>query len=214
MLLSLWSCSMSPFWYEGVFSNLEVLWTHYHWDFMEASSHRHHQLLSPFSATLSSLENGGGARKFQASNHGWVFSVPSQEPTRSPPRDASVEQRMLLLTLPLRNLWRFWELCARNPGERTLYIFYNLSFPSLRIPVLCYLLSNVWKPLLHYSGWFLNYLRQKGLITSTWKQKSNLLLIGEWYSIECYLLKVSPVLGRLSCFQCLAIMNETLQVFV
>ena len=43
--------------------------------FMEASSFRWDQLLSPFPAPLPSLENEGWCWKFQASNHSLVFLV-------------------------------------------------------------------------------------------------------------------------------------------
>ena len=83
-LLSLWSWDVSPSWC-GCVHPPESFQTLYCWDLMEASSHRHHQLLSPFSALLSSLEDGGGARKFQASNHGLVFFSGDQFLARSQP---------------------------------------------------------------------------------------------------------------------------------
>lgn len=41
------------------FANLEDLLTLYYWDIMEASSHRHDQLLTPFPFPLPSLKDGG-----------------------------------------------------------------------------------------------------------------------------------------------------------
>ena len=42
----------------GCIHHLEALQTPHYWDFMEASSRRHDQLLTPFSAPLPFLENG------------------------------------------------------------------------------------------------------------------------------------------------------------
>ena len=42
-----------------VFSNLEALQTPFSWDFMEASSQRCDQLLTPFPTPLPSLEDAG-----------------------------------------------------------------------------------------------------------------------------------------------------------
>ena len=58
-----------------LFTSLEALQIPYYWDFMEASSYRHKQFLTPFPAPLLSL--GGGVEKFQASHHGLVFLVTS-----------------------------------------------------------------------------------------------------------------------------------------
>ena len=64
-LLSPWSWGAPPSWYADVFSHLETLQTSYCWDFMEASSRRDDQLLTPFSAPLTLLEKwwgrGGGS---------------------------------------------------------------------------------------------------------------------------------------------------------
>lgn len=52
-------------------------WNPYYWDFMETSSHKHNQLLTPFPAPLPFLEIGLWSWKFQTSNHGLVFLVAS-----------------------------------------------------------------------------------------------------------------------------------------
>ena len=75
VLLSLWRCSTSPSWYKGVFSNLDVLWAHYYWDFVEASSHRHDQLLSLLPASRPTLEDeeGGKAENSKLLIMAWSF---------------------------------------------------------------------------------------------------------------------------------------------
>lgn len=57
----------------------------YSWGFMEASSQRPGQLLTPLPAPLPCLENGGQGWKFQVCNHSLVLLV-DQPPSRSPPR--------------------------------------------------------------------------------------------------------------------------------
>ena len=48
--------------------------------FMEASSCQHDWSLTPFPAPLPSLENRRWGWKFQASNHGLIFLMPSTSP--------------------------------------------------------------------------------------------------------------------------------------
>lgn len=77
-----------------VFTNLEVLWTLYCWDFMKASSHRHDQIWTPFPSSLPPLEKlrGLGMRlKIPSSSYGLFFLVPAsiQGPSRSPHSESS-----------------------------------------------------------------------------------------------------------------------------
>ena len=62
-LLSPSGWRVSPYQYADVFSNPEALRTTYNWDFMEASSCRHDQSLTPFPAPLPSLEDAGRGLK-------------------------------------------------------------------------------------------------------------------------------------------------------
>lgn len=60
---------------------------------MEASSPRHNQLLTPFAAALSSLEDGGGAKKSKLLVMPGLCS--DQPPSRCPLRDTPLEQKTL-----------------------------------------------------------------------------------------------------------------------
>ena len=97
--------------------------------FMEASSHIHDWLLTHFPALLPSLEDGGWAWKFQASNHGLVFLVTSPYPGAHP---ESPHWR----TYPpiTQYLTRVWRVCVGNQalGQRLICILY-LLFHNLTI---------------------------------------------------------------------------------
>ena len=71
--------------YVDVFANLEPLWTPYFWDFMEASSRRHEQLLTPLLDWLPSLVDGGRTENSKFLIMAWSFwwPAPTQEPTHS-----------------------------------------------------------------------------------------------------------------------------------
>ena len=76
--------------------------------FLEASSHRHNQLWTPFPAPLPILEKcwrGRGAENSKLLIMAWSLWVTGPHPRaiRSPPRVASLEQKMLQLLLLLRN---------------------------------------------------------------------------------------------------------------
>ena len=77
--------------------------------FMEASSYRHDQLLIPFSALFSSLEDGGLRLKILNITMTWFFwwPGPMQESFRGPHGVASVEQKALLVVWSLRKLQGF-----------------------------------------------------------------------------------------------------------
>ena len=96
------------------------------WGFMEASSRRHDQLLSPFPALLPSLENKGSGGLKIPSFPSWLVLSGEQPPPRSPPRVISAEHTMLLVLLSLRNLQG---LSSSVPGTRgrDQYIFFLLS---------------------------------------------------------------------------------------
>ena len=81
--------------------------------FVETSSFRWDQLLSPFRAPLPSLEDEGWCSKFQASNHSLVGDQP---PSRSAPRvPTSLEQK----TQPSpRKFQGIYELCVRDQDQR------------------------------------------------------------------------------------------------
>lgn len=70
--------------YMVVFTNVETLQTPYYWDFREASSHRHDQLLTPFLAPLISLENRVGTEISDLLIMAWSFCwwAPIHEPTQ------------------------------------------------------------------------------------------------------------------------------------
>ena len=109
-----WSWCLSFSWYVDVITHLEALQTHY-WIFMEASSCRHDQSLTPFPAPLLSLEN--------ASNHGLVFLLTSLilEPFRA-------QTDMLLWSYHLEIYKGFkTEPCIRNWGQRPIYTYYYLT---------------------------------------------------------------------------------------
>ena len=136
---------------------------------MESSPHTHDGSLPQSPSPFPFLEAGGWSQKFQASNHGLVFLVTShhpeaiQEPTQShlirtndtpitqeslkdlgalcqePGSKAKLEQKMLLVFTSLRRLQRFWELCARDQGPRSLciyiYIFFLLFHDSFSLNI-------------------------------------------------------------------------------
>ena len=78
----------------------------YYWDFMEASWHRHDQLLTSFPAPASSLEDEGGAENAKLLIIGWSFwwPAPIQEPPGARSGGTSVEQNTLLVLVSLRKL--------------------------------------------------------------------------------------------------------------
>lgn len=125
--------------------------THTCWMFMEASSYRHNRSLNSLPALLPSLKNGVWDSKSHPSNYGFVFLIKSpysraiQKPTQSCligtkytpmtqeiPRDLvsgtmvkdqTLEQKILLVFLSLRNLQGFYELYVRNKRQRPICIY-------------------------------------------------------------------------------------------
>lgn len=97
------------------------------WVSIEASSHTHDWLLTPFSTLIFSQENGGGseAENYKLPIIAWSFrwQYLTQEPSRSPLRVTSLEQKTVLL---LKKLEGFQELCVRNQGQRTICIYFLL----------------------------------------------------------------------------------------
>ena len=90
---------------------LEVLWTPYFWDFVEASSQRHDWSSTPFSALPSFQEDG--AKNSKLPIMAWPFWWPAliQESNQS----HSMEQK----TLPSpRKLQELHELCVRKGVQR------------------------------------------------------------------------------------------------
>ena len=89
------------------------------WLSIEASSHKHDWLLTPFSMLIFSQENRGGseAENYKFPIIAWSFRWQdlTQEPSRSPLRVTSLEQKTVLL---LKKLEGFQELCVRNQGQR------------------------------------------------------------------------------------------------
>ena len=84
--------------------------TPYYWDFREAFSYRHDQLLTPFLAPLLSLKNGEmklKTPKILILTGSFWWPAPTQEPSRDPPRVASLEQKTLLVLSGLQNLQGF-----------------------------------------------------------------------------------------------------------
>lgn len=83
----------------------------------------------------------------------WSFWWPASilEPPRSPPRVASVEQKMLFM---FRNLQEFQELCARNQDKaKDVFLIRNHSITSGRWKLL---------PLANSQGW-IYHQQQEGL---------------------------------------------------
>ena len=119
-----------------VFANLEALQTPYYWDFLAASSHRHDQLLTQFLAPLSSGEWDKTAENSKLLIMDWSFWLPVsiQEPSRIPPRVASLEQKMLLVLLSLRNLQGFrssvLEVGRKVQAETSTHVSYHFQLPS------------------------------------------------------------------------------------
>ena len=94
----------------NLFTNLEALQILYFWDCIGGSSIWHDQSLTPFPVHLPSLEDGRWGWNFQPSSHGLVFLVASSYPEtiQEPPSSfTSLEQKMLLVHLSLRNLQGF-----------------------------------------------------------------------------------------------------------
>ena len=81
-----------------MFINPEAPWILYFWDFMEASPCKHDQSLTPFSTLLPLKRMQCGAENSKLLIISWSFWCPDpiQEPPRSPPRVASLEQKTLL----------------------------------------------------------------------------------------------------------------------
>lgn len=123
-LLSPWSCGTSPSWYMDVFTNLEPLWTPCYWDFMEAATHRHDQLLSPFPALSPLWRTGGGAGNPKLLIMVWSFwwLVPIQEPSTSPP--SHLIGKKDALSALIKN-------CARNGDKDLIYISYKSQYHIL-----------------------------------------------------------------------------------
>ena len=132
-ILSPWSWSASLSWC-GRVPSVEALWTHYYWDFIEASSRGHDQLLTPIPAPLPSFEEVGWNWKFQASNHGLVSLVTSPHPgaIQEPTQVTSLEQKMLLVLLSFCNLEGFQEPCVRD-GVKDRYSNNRCSWCSYHL---------------------------------------------------------------------------------
>ena len=93
----------------NVLPSLEALWTLYFWEFLEASSHRRDQSLTPFSTLLPSHENGGGAENSKT-DYGLVLAVLLWEPSGNPLRVTSVEEKTITPGGSVRkNLPAMWE---------------------------------------------------------------------------------------------------------
>ena len=87
-----------------------------------APSHRHNQLLIPFSAPLPSVKNA--ERGFSMSSFSSWLDVPGdQSPSWSPPGVISLKQDIPLLLSSLWNLLGF-QFYARYLGQRPICIFY------------------------------------------------------------------------------------------
>ena len=80
--------------------------------FVEPSSYRHVQLLTPFTAPLLSREVRGGTEKFQASKHGLVFLMFKSHPVAHPV--TSLEQKMLQIFFSHSNLQKIQEPCIKD----------------------------------------------------------------------------------------------------
>lgn len=95
-------------------------WIPYCWAFLEASSSRHGQLLIPFPTPLPFWRRGGRAENpklliVAGLSGGWP-------PTRGPHRGASLEQKILLVLLPLRS-WQGVRSPVPGAGSRGHWAF-------------------------------------------------------------------------------------------
>ena len=81
-------------------------------EFVEATPCCHEQFLTPFLASLPHLEDEHGAENSKL----LIIACPSgdQPPSRSPPRVTSLEPKIFLVLLALRNLQGIQESCVRN----------------------------------------------------------------------------------------------------
>ena len=102
-LLSLWSWGMSPSQHGWVHNPKRLPKPPIIGIFMEASSCRHDQLLTPSPTPLPSLEKGGVRRPIPSFSS-WCGLSGDQPPSRNPHGVTSLEQKMLLVLLSLRNL--------------------------------------------------------------------------------------------------------------
>lgn len=107
--------------HDRVFSNLEAPWNPCYWNFMEASSRKHGQLLTPFSAVPPCLENERWAENCKLLMMAWSFWWPA--PTQEPPRVTSLAQKMPLVLLSLRKLQGLWGALCQKPGQRPMCVF-------------------------------------------------------------------------------------------
>lgn len=113
--LPVWMCS--PAWKLSEPTTTGILWRIPHVTVI--NYYLHFQPLFPLWRMGSGVENAKLLIRLGLSG--------DQPPFRSPPRVSSVEQKMLLVLLSLRKLKGFQELCVRNPGQRTIYIFSIIS---------------------------------------------------------------------------------------
>ena len=106
----------------------EALGTPHYWDFMEASSHRHDQLLTSFPALSPLWRMGRWVWKFQAFNYGVVFLVTSLHPGAIQTHLESLQwnKRCCRCSYHIGNYESF-KSSARNRGQRPMYLFSIIS---------------------------------------------------------------------------------------
>lgn len=112
------------------------------WDFMVASSHRYHQLLTPFPVPLPTLEDEEKPENSNLLIMAWCFwwPVPSQEPPRSLTRVTSLEWKMFLVFSYIGIYKGFRSSAPETGGKRSRDKFSIISHPG-------------WSSLLAFAEW-------------------------------------------------------------
>ena len=157
-LLSWWSWGVLPTQHMGSLTR-KLLESHILGIFVEASSHKHDWSLSQSPGPLPFLGERAESSKLLVMTLSFWWPAPVLKLSKSPPRvtplnrrhsyhpgnskgfrssvsgtrvkDQILERKMLLLFLSLRKL-QGSELCARNQGQRSVYIFSVISHWSLQ----------------------------------------------------------------------------------